>query len=216
MNYEYNDGTTKYTSQWTRVKVNYLLIADTFESYPTTGGSYGGNYIWAGSAEITVTQGGSFGLFGPGSIFSNTSDLQSGACGYLQAAPSTSAAKFDTSCDLAAANDKIVPKYYIMGFQFAPGTYTLGAIAKIENYLSTASNTMDGRWGTTNITGFGPKVLYNSVDGGLKKLKVAFVLTTLKSKSTYPNTAQKFGYSGIYTEITVKNMYVPLKKGDIG
>lgn len=47
MNYVYNDNTTTYTSQWTRVKLNYLLVSDLFESYKAT--NYGGNYIWADS-----------------------------------------------------------------------------------------------------------------------------------------------------------------------
>jgi hypothetical protein len=46
MNYVYNDGTTTYTSQWTRVKLNYLLVSDKFLSYSSAGVA---NYLWAGS-----------------------------------------------------------------------------------------------------------------------------------------------------------------------
>lgn len=47
MNYVYNDNSTTYTTQWTRVKLNYLLVSDLFESYKTE--TTGGNYIWADS-----------------------------------------------------------------------------------------------------------------------------------------------------------------------
>jgi len=33
-------------TQWTRIKLTYLLVADTFESF---GAPEGGNYIWADS-----------------------------------------------------------------------------------------------------------------------------------------------------------------------
>jgi len=46
MNYVYNDNTTTYTSQWTRVKVNYLLVSDRFSSYPSP---IEANFVWAGS-----------------------------------------------------------------------------------------------------------------------------------------------------------------------
>lgn len=36
MDYEYDDGTNKYTSQWTKVKLTYLLVTDAFESYSAT------------------------------------------------------------------------------------------------------------------------------------------------------------------------------------
>lgn len=53
----------------------------------------------------------------------------------MNLAPSASSAKFDTKCP---ATDAIIPHYYIMGFQFAPGAQTLGAMAKINSYLGSS------------------------------------------------------------------------------
>lgn len=156
VNYVYNDNVTTYTSQWTRVKLNYLLVSDLFEYYKT--GTYGGNYIWTDSVEFTVTKGGVYGIWGPGSIFQNTSDIDAATCGYLNLAPSASAAKFDISCPSSGGvTDAIIPHYYIMGFQFAPGTYTLGAMAKINNYLSSIS-VSPAVFGTSDAQGWGPLV----------------------------------------------------------
>lgn len=103
-----------------------------------------------------------------------------------------------------------------MGFQFAPGTFTLGAMTKINTYISRQNNHMDNvQYGDSDLNGWGPKVLYDQIGGGLKKLKVAIVLTTLRAYATYPGDTQKFGYSGIYTEVNVKNLYIPLKKATV-
>ncbi len=48
MDYDYiinSTLNTRYTSQWTRVKVTFIVISTQFEGYPTTTGS---TYIWAG------------------------------------------------------------------------------------------------------------------------------------------------------------------------
>ncbi len=212
MNYVYNDNTTTYTSQWTRVKVNYLLISDLFETYKS--GTLGGNYVWAGSVEFTVTKGGVYGLWGPGSIFQNTSDIDITTCGYLNLAPSSAAAKFDTQCPNSVGTDTIIPHYYIMGFQFAPGTYVLGAMAKISGYLGT-NYIQKALFGQSDAQGWGPLVEFNQFGGSLKKLKVAVVLTTLRdsAQGRYPNTIQNFGYSGVYMPVEIKNIYRPIVQG---
>jgi hypothetical protein len=95
-----------------------------------------------------------------------------------------------------------------MGFQFAPGSVTLGAMAKIPNYLTKIS--IDVTFGTTNATGWGPIVKYDQFGGSLKKLKVAIVITILQSTSPYPNTIQGFTYSGVYNLMDIENIYRPL------
>lgn len=95
-----------------------------------------------------------------------------------------------------------------MGFQFAPGAVTLGAIAKIPSYLS--KGVISPTWGTTNATGWGPLVTYNTFGGSLKKLKIAIVLTVLRTTASYPTTIQGFTYSGVYNLIDIENIYRPL------
>jgi len=73
-------------------------------------------------------------------------------CGYLSAAASTSTAKFNSNC---SGTDRIIPHFYIMGFQFAPSSVTLGAMAKVSKYLTTALGAL-GRFGTSNEIGWGP------------------------------------------------------------
>lgn len=102
----------------------------------------------------------------------------------------------------------MIPHYYIMGFQFTPGSVTLGAMAKIPNYLT--KTLIDVTFGTTNATGWGPIVKYDQFGGSLKKLKVAIVITVIQSTSTYPNTIQGFTYSGVYNSMDMKNIYRPL------
>jgi hypothetical protein len=119
-------------TKWTRVKVSYLLVSDKFYSYANEGA----NYVWAGSVEITPNRAGQYGLYGPGSIFAAAAGTAS-VCGYLSNAPSSSTAKFDTTCP---SNDAMVPHYYIMGFQFTPSTVTLGARAQIYQYNTKDNN----------------------------------------------------------------------------
>lgn len=70
---------------------------------------------------------GNFGTFPQGSIFDSASSVASistnGICGYLGRLPNNNAPVFDYICDNAAANDKIIPHFYIMGIKFIPGTY---------------------------------------------------------------------------------------------
>lgn len=72
----------------------------------------------------------------------------------MNLAPSSSSAKFDSNCPVA---DRIIPHYYIMGFQFAPGTQTLGAMAKINSYLTT-DYIQNAVFGTSEAQGWGPLV----------------------------------------------------------
>ena len=97
MNYALQDGSANPTvTQWTRVKLNYLLVSDKFDSFPTVLSALGANYVWAGSVEITPTQSGNYGLYGAGSLFGEaTIDDKTGVCCYLSLALSTSTSKFD-------------------------------------------------------------------------------------------------------------------------
>lgn len=131
MDYEYDDGTNKYTSQWTKVKLTYLLVNDNFEAYT---GNDGGQFLWAGSASLTVTGDSRTGLFSRGSVFQPTIN-SANTCGYLNKLPNSgnpSNPKFDILCTLP--NDLIIPHYYIMGFEFASSTYTIGASVKLPDY----------------------------------------------------------------------------------
>jgi len=65
-----------------------------------------------------------------------------------------------------------------MGFQFRPSAATLGARVKIPDYNTRSPN--DAQFGTTNATGWGPIVALDTFGGALRKLKVAFVLTTVR------------------------------------
>ncbi len=209
MNYALNDGSANpFVTQWTRVKLNYLLISDKFNSYPTGSSPLGANYVWAGSVEITPNKSGDYGLWGPGSIFS-TDAVETGSCGYLSAAASTSTAKFDQICP---NTDLMIPHYYIMGFQFSPSSVTLAAKAQIPNYLTNAN--VKAIFGSTDATGYGPIVRIDTFGGALKKLKVAIVLTTIRDSSNYPNTIQGFGYSGIYMPIDITNIWRPVVFGE--
>lgn len=96
MNYALQDGSANpFVTQWTRVKLNYLLVSDKFVSYPSSLSTLGANYVWAGSVEFTPNKTGDYGLWGPGSIFEGSVD-EADVCGYLSGALSTSTAKFDT------------------------------------------------------------------------------------------------------------------------
>lgn len=130
----------------------------------------------------------------------------------MNLAPSSSSAKFDSSCP---SDDRIIPHYYIMGFQFAPGSQTLGAMTKINSYLTT-DYIQNAIFGTSEAQGWGPLVEFNQFGGSLKKLKVAVVLTTLRdaAQTRYPNTIQSFGYSGVYMPIEIKNIYRPIVQGN--
>jgi len=113
MDYDYDDGTNKYTSQWTKVKLTYLLVNDNFESYS---GSDGGQFLWAGSASVSVTGDSRTGIFTRGSIFDTSID-SANACGYLNKLPNSgnpSNPKYDRIC--ALPQEAIIPHYYIMGF----------------------------------------------------------------------------------------------------
>jgi hypothetical protein len=129
MNYALQDGSASpVVTQWTRVKLNYLLVSDKFSSF-----SLGYNYVWAGSVEITPNKSGNYGLYGPGSIFAANDSITSNptVCGYLSTVPSNSIATFQKAC---SNNDAMIPHYYIMGFQFSPSSATLGARAQIPSY----------------------------------------------------------------------------------
>jgi hypothetical protein len=141
---------------------------------------------------------GNFGTFPQGSIFNSASSVANIAtnnvCGYLGKLPSSNSPVFDTNCDGTAANDRIIPHFYIMGVKFVPGTLELAASALIDNYYLTT--TPVAQFGTTTVTGFGPLIRLNSFGGALKRVKVGIVLTTIKNLAVaYPNTLQNFQYS---------------------
>ena len=201
MNYALQNGSaTPVVTQWTRVKVSYLLVSDKFSSYSA---GLQANYVWAGSVEITPNKTGNYGLYSLGSIFGT--DATDTNCGYLSNAPSTSTAKFDRTCP---SGDVIVPHYYIMGFQFTPSSATLGAKAQIPNYNTKQSNA--AVFGATDAEGYGPIVSLDTFGGALKKLKVAIVLTTIVKQGSYPNGIQNFGYSGVYMPIDMNNLLRPI------
>lgn len=112
MDYTYNNDNVTFTSQWTKVKLTYIVVSTEFDSYDLVNG---GNYIWAGSSEVTVDADGNFGLYENGSIFSNINDIEASLCGYLGERNVNNAPIFDTVCP---GSDQIVPHYYIMGFEF--------------------------------------------------------------------------------------------------
>lgn len=66
MDYIYNNDNITFTSQWTKVKLTYIVVSTDFESFSTT---VGGNYVWAGSIQVTVDSSGVKGLYQDGSIF---------------------------------------------------------------------------------------------------------------------------------------------------
>lgn len=109
---------------------------------------------------------------------------------------------FDTVCSYG---DNIIPHFYIMGFQYAPRTYAIGASIKIENYLLGENF---AKWGDSDANGWGPMMLIDHLDGGVKILKVSIVLTTLRDTANYQNNqnpSQSFRYSGMYSPIETKN-----------
>lgn len=114
---------------------------------------------------------------------------------------------FDTICD---ATERIIPHFYIMGFEFQPGTFELGAQVQIPDYL-TATDFVT--FGQTIAQGFGPLIDINSFSSGLKKLKIGIVLTALRNYATYPNSDQDFSYSAIYTPVTLFNKERPITQG---
>jgi hypothetical protein len=210
MNYQYSNGAISYNTQWTRVKLTYLLVSELFQSYIST---YGGNFLWAGSVTYTVTNSGPYGVFGNNSIFANApSSIVTGAtCGYLNLMTNTTGNKFQTTCP---AGDKIKPHYYIMGFMFAPGANTLAAMAQISDYTNAAGGGSGQNYlisGSGGAQGYGPVVLVDQFGGSLYKIKIGIVLTTLQGVTTaYPNNIQSFSYSGIYMPVTLKNQNIPV------
>ena len=147
MNYDYTDTASnrKIPTQWTKVKLTYILIADSVESYAA---AEGGNYIYADSIEVTLSASGAYGLYTNTSIYAINSNAAlndiPGTCGYLQNLPIP---RFDTTCT-GGSGDIFIPHYYIMGFEFAPGSFKLGATAELNNYLtSTSLGAVFGRGG---------------------------------------------------------------------
>lgn len=206
MNYALQDGSANPTvTQWTRVKLNYLLVSDKFSSYATADSAGNGNFIWAGSVEITPSKTGNYGLYGPGSIFATAALAADNGCGFLSTALSSSISKFDRVCPPA---DTMIPHYYIMGFSFTPSTATLGAKAQIPNYNTKTDNKVV--FGASDTEGWGPLVRLDTFGGSLKKFKVAIVLTTIVQQSSYPNNIQSFGYSGVYMPIDMNNLLRPI------
>lgn len=216
MDYEYDDGTNKSVSQWTKVKLTYLLVSDSFEGFSSVNG---GQFLWAGSAAISVTGDAKVGLFPAGSVFEPQIDSPD-SCGYLNKLPNSgnpSSPKFDINC-VNPLNDVIIPHYYIMGFEFASGTYTLGAVARITDYLNQAGGGAGQNraiFGNSAATQYGPIVEIMQL-GGVKRLKVGFVLTTIRNLGSYPNQLQEFGYSGIYMPIQMENIDRPITQGTVG
>ncbi len=194
MDYLYNVTGQMYQSQWVSVTLSYIVVTSQFESYNTAAG---GNYVWAGYSDLIVNVTGNFGTFPQGSIFDTSSSAvditTNNICGYLGYLPTSNSPIFDINCDGTAANDRIIPHFYIMGLKFIPGTYELAASATIANYYTSATPT--AQFGTTKATGFGPLIQLNSYGGALAKVKVGIVLTILKNFAAYPNTLQTFQYS---------------------
>ena len=102
----------------------------------------------------------------------------------------------------------MTPHYYIMGFQFSPSSATLAAKAQIPSYNAKGNTKVD--FGLSDAQGWGPIVKIDTFGGALRKLKVAFVLTTIVNQVTYPNNIQAFGYSGVYMPIDINNAWRPV------
>lgn len=219
MDYVYDNDNITFTSQWTKVKLTYIVVSTEFDAYDDVNG---GNFIWAGSSEVMVDAAGDFGLFEQGSIFDNLDDLDAlidiepTLCGYLNERTNTNAPAFDTICPNA---DRIVPHYYIMGFEFLPGTFEVGASAQIPNYLdgeNVLGSQADPGFGAGGAENFGPLVELTQFSDGLKKLKVGIVLTTLRNYALYEdNNNQEFSYSGIYMPINLYNAERPVVQGQL-
>ena len=170
MDYTYTINlTNNYVSQWTKVKLSFIVVTTQFSSYAAT---EKGNFVWAGSSEVNVATTGIVGVYGLGSIFDTsitTTDVAT-ACGYLSGLPNSNSPKFDVNCPVA---DKMIPHYYIMGFRFAPSaTYTLAASATIPNYLSGTGTLQSAQFGTSQVQGFGPLMQLSQYGGALQKIKV--------------------------------------------
>lgn len=110
MDYVYDNSNVTSTTKWTKVKLTYIVVSTAFESFT---GTAGGNYVWAGSIQITVGSSGIMGLYKEGSVFSNIALDETNTCGYLNGLTNQNTPKFDTKC---STNDQIVPHFYIMGF----------------------------------------------------------------------------------------------------
>ena len=110
MDYVYDNLNVTSTTKWTKVKLTYIVVSTDFEDFTA---AEGGNYVWAGSIQITVDTTGAKGLYKEGSIFSDIALDAASTCGYLNGQTNQNTPKFDTNC---AANDQIVPHFYIMGF----------------------------------------------------------------------------------------------------
>jgi hypothetical protein len=103
-----------------------------------------------------------------------------------------------------------------MGFKYNPSgaSNKLAVSALFENYATNANKMIS--WGNGAANGFGPIVALNNYGGALKRIKVAFVLTTLVSYATYPGeNGQLFGYSGVFMPIDLKNKDRPIIKGEL-
>ncbi len=153
---------------------------------------------------------GTVALFSRSSIFGDTANPSPNSCGYLSKNANNLYPKFDITCD---ANDQIVAHYYIAGFKFNPANST-NKLAVSALFTDYATNGNKAIFSTTPSVGYGPLVTLNNYGGGLKRIKVSVVLTTLRSFATYPITnAQLFGYSGVYMPIDLKNQNRPVIKG---
>lgn len=210
MDYNYGIDSTNFVSQWTKIKLTWIVVTNEFESFISTAG---GTYIWVGSSDISISNSGKVGIFGESSIFGtiSTAATSSSSCGYLSRNSNNLYPRFDTEC---AATDKILAHYYIMGFKFNPAISSnrLAVSALIDDYTNKGNQAFFGAGGSA---GFGPLVSINNYGGALKRIKIGVVLTTIRGFDAYPTSnTQIFGYSGVYMPIDLKNQNRPIVKTD--
>lgn len=102
----YANTVNSVVTQWSTIKLSYLLVSDQFGGI-STGGYSGNSYIWANWADIIPPINNKPIATNP--LFSNSNGA--GICGYVNSFPPV----FGTNCP---ADAKILYHYYVMGFQY--------------------------------------------------------------------------------------------------
>lgn len=104
---DYFNSVRTEKTQWTRIKLTYIVVSPQFEGI-STGGYAGNSYVWANSVTLTPPQNDD--PVDSNTLFSHPNTTPN-ECGYIDSFPPI----FGTNCP---ADAKVIFHYYIMGFKY--------------------------------------------------------------------------------------------------
>ena len=209
---DYNNNERTVRTQWSKIKLSYIVVSPEFEGIST--GSYtgtGNSYVFAKGIEYNVSRSGAIvnQAIDTDPLFSNANN---GYCGYIEVNNLLRA--FGTSCP---ADARIIYHYYIMGFRYDSRTdsaFEFRASVRGGDGLSPDDSAFSAIIQTSTVPN-GPRFTIDSFGGNLKTIKIGVVLTVLRDYATYPTNgpnAQQFKYSGVFMPVSTYNSPIPITK----